>query len=298
MPSNGELSDTIKLSLQYAKEASERVRKIVVLLTVASIVTFIACWNQYEKGWTAHRLETAQQALHYLCDEAKIAGKTDEPDGECTYGYEKKELTKAEIVRSKGFLQEWQFTRKQLTRHIQDLQDQYVSGVLKINVPFFGLTSDINDLGILSGIALVTLAGLFLFSISREGQNVKQLFDLSREQQELPRVLRLFAMTQVFTIPPWNREPGATRVTGFIHSLPIITYSLVVSYDAWQTLSRPYYREPIDWLTLTFEGCAFVALAAIRFVVMRITRGLDRQWREALATTTKVPVSDSPAEAD
>ena len=217
-------TDTIKLALEYAKEASERTRKVIVLLMIASIITFIAWWNEYQHGWTQDRMHEAQDALQMICE-----GTPSSTDGakwaadSCVPRAEVQPLSDERKQVLKEYLSDWRFSRKQLERHIQDLQDQMVSGVLKINMPFFGLTSDVNDLGILAGIAFLILLAILLFTIWREEQNVFELFQLARKSGELPHILDLFSMTQVFTIPPQTPKRVAQLVTAVIYSMPVLT---------------------------------------------------------------------------
>jgi len=206
-------------------------------------------------------------------------------------------------ARLEAFLKDWKFTRKQLERHIQDLQDQFVSGVLKINVPVFGLSSDVNDLGILSGIAIVALLGLLRFAIWREEQNVMELFKLARTCSELRRVLHLFSMTQVFTIPPWTRDIRAQRVTRLIYWMPAPAYGLVAVYDTWQTYNAgKIYRQPMDWLTLIIEFSVLLVILYMRYQIGLIADRIGQQWIVASGDVEKETLNEmeqdtSPATA-
>ena len=302
------ITEETKMCLGLAQESSQRARSIVFVLTAASIVTFIAWWNHYDRGWSRTRLVKAQAALYQLCaaDEPFKEGSEDaricDMARAAKYGF----FTPEELKQGAAFVKRMRFTRKQLDRHVQNLQDHFVAGVSKIGVPFFGIQTDVNDLGIFSGIAFVTLLALFLYAVWREEQNIGQLFHLAKERGELRAAYDLFAMSQVFTVPPVNNlldtkysacprpvrsvvrrmggrsRPLLPKLTSFLYWMPAIVYIFVGGYDVFVTITNlDEFTTKLDVLTISIEFVALCTILMLRYLIGLEVAEVDAHWRNA-----------------
>ncbi len=88
-----------------------------------------------------------------------------------------------------------------LAQYIQDLDKLRTERVLLIQVPIFGVICDVNDLGVLGGLAFTVILLWFRFSLWQELRNLRLFFDQSRHKDDFRRFYHYLAMRQVLTIP-------------------------------------------------------------------------------------------------
>lgn len=283
-----ELADETKIALGYAKESSMRARSVIFLLMIISVLTFIAWWNHYEHAWPRTRLRHAQLGVHFLCvqneNAAKIHGQKSEVDKDCDAARTAHYFTKdIDLAIGKAFVERMRFNLPQARLHLQYLQQQYIAGVTKVTIPFLGLQTDVNDLGILSGLTFVILLYLFCFAVWREEQNVKEFFAIARRQRDLAVAYRLYSMTQVFTIPPHEERRRVNKTTTrFIYWMPALVLGLVAWYDIWMTLRyADEFTTSLDILTISVEGGAFLVIMLQRRLVARLADKVDSHWKDA-----------------
>jgi hypothetical protein len=103
------------------------------------------------------------------------------------------------------------------------MENAYVEGSLVVRVPFFGISFDVNDLGVLGGVAFLLILSCYQFFLSREIDNLLISFKAARGGgiYELATFYQLLAMRQVFTIP----DSGFNKQSGFLRYLPkLITF--------------------------------------------------------------------------
>jgi hypothetical protein len=134
-------------------------RYVLVSMTVASIVVFAAAWNSMEAGWGIRRLRIAQAALLSLdcnAEQRTVNGTlVTQPDADCVLkkarltafypspdrGQPWTYFTREEIEQGHEWLRNYRFSRPQLTRHIQNMQDSLINDVFKVRVPSWELRS-------------------------------------------------------------------------------------------------------------------------------------------------------------
>ena len=282
-----ELSEETKIAIQFARESSVRARTIVLLLVTLSVLTFLAWWNHYEHAWPRTRLRTAQLAVYALCIDADTAlrakGSASPLDKDCDLDKASHYFpTDKELRRGRAHAERQKYTLTQAKAHLQNLQQQYVAGVTKLTIPFLGVQADVNDLGIFGGITFVVLLSLFCYCIWREEQNVAQLFMIARQRGELAVAYYLFAMTQVFTIPPHERGNNTfvnKATSRAIYWLPVLVLGLVSWYDIWITWKyQDEFTTALDWVTIGVEGVVFITIMVQRRLVGKVADQLDFHW--------------------
>jgi hypothetical protein len=112
--------------------------------------------------------------------------------------------------------------------------DSYVNNTYTIRVPFFGITFDVNDLGLIGGVSFIILLLLFRFSLGRELDNLVLSFEEAKRDRELPVFYNLLAMRQVLTVPPTSRREAVSMIMvipKLLSFLPLIVLSIVIAHD-------------------------------------------------------------------
>jgi hypothetical protein len=160
--------------LDAAGDASKRSRTATVVLVVASVLMFAGLLNSLQNHWMLKRLVAT-----HATDSKYLAGKVPlQPEQEAQF----RELFRGDFR--------------------QAMVKSYVENAFTIRVPFFGVSFDVNDLGIFGGFSLMTILLLLRYALSREVENVRLGFDEAEKLGQRLDFYKLLAMRQVFTVPP------------------------------------------------------------------------------------------------
>lgn len=174
-------------------------------------------------------------------------------------------------------------SRKQLDRMIASLEKMNIEDILVIKVPFFGVSFDVNDLGLMSGIAFLIILIMFKYSLARELKNLRYVFGIAKDQDSLECFYNLMTMRQVFTVPfikenkdlnKWEKLPR------LLMYLPLIVYLIVFCYDIY---SFEYGLSISKWRTVSLYGFNILFLI---FMILstwdcsRLWNRIDDEWEE------------------
>jgi len=207
--------------LDAASDASKRTRTVIIVIVAASVLMLAGFLNSLQHNWMLQRVRAlASPNSAYM--RQKLPEITDENELK-----KHQEVFYAAIVKS------------------------YVENTYTIRVPFFGITFDVNDLGLLGGIAFIILLVLFRFSLARELDNLIVSFE---EVQDQPKMFvtfyNLLAMRQVLTTPPTHAKetvrflmivPKMLSILPFtiltvVIAHDFLTYDVGASINAWHTV--------------------------------------------------------------
>jgi hypothetical protein len=242
--------------IEATSDASKRTRANTIVLVVASVLLFIGWYNSLLWSWPIDRVRRAfdpQDMSIYKGLDIKnrpLLNPELPKDGEQLVGYINKEgLSPADMYRLQ---MQWAVARG------------YVENVRFVRVPFFGIAFDVNDLGMIGGIGLITILLLMRYSLSREIKNLKISFREAAQHDQLAHFYHALAMRQVFTVPRMKNE-NVNRTLAmapkFICILPAIVFSLVVVYDYFTVFSSwPLFTFREVVLQLTVEAIWFVLI--------------------------------------
>ena len=163
------------------------------------------------------------------------------------------------------------------------------SRVLGVNIPILGASMDINDLSLMAGLSFSILLSWFQFSLRRQHDNVKKLFEIAKEHGELSTAYDLLAMTQVLTVPPARNANSPafsfarrlSRLPSLILWTSVIAQGVVLGNDV-ETMQHGDILAPH---VSTIETClAFVLFA---YMIIRTSQCFKmmsetyEQWKEA-----------------
>lgn len=261
--------------LDATSDASKRTRVVTIVLVVASVLVLISLLNSLQSQWMLRRM-TELGKLHGQYTESKLGPYPSRQDSKDDNEYQKAE----------GLYQQ---RYKDLCAAVARA---YVENSLVIRVPFFGFSCDVNDLGLLGGIAFLVILGSFRFCISREVDNLRLSFEEAHRLKKLHEFYNLLAMRQVFTVPRTqyiNRTVFLKVTPKLICWLPLLAHLSVTWIDfktAWIGHDLEDFRFRV--LIISELVIAFLLLILASTVTNRMRR-LDVLWDEAWTEIQKQP---------
>jgi len=235
--------------LDATSEASLRARTVSFLIVAASIVVFAGLLNSLQSSWMLTRIQMLNHADHpYVM--RKIGEKPKEAGPEYDSYQKRYESLYSAYARS------------------------YVENTFAIRVPFFGFTFDVNDLGLLGGLALLILLTILRFCLSREINNLDLSFPEANRIGQLKELYMLLAMRQVLTVPQTSKfkpKRFLIAIPKVLCFLPVIVHTSVTVHDA---LTIDMFKD--SWHAMIVMVSDFVLLVAIGIVTFMVITRLMR----------------------
>jgi hypothetical protein len=261
--------------------SSNRVRYVMIAITIAAMFIFAEFWNSRPKSWINTRINTARDALEVF--EARRSGR-DLPLPEFATI---RNLENEEVIRL----------------HLEQLEAAYVSRVVEPQIPALGLSFDLNDLGIFGGITLLLLLIMLTYSLDRQYENlflslwkVEVLYKREpkkrKPKKQEPKedreskanlLYHALAMAQVFTQPPtlarWRPSFVTRHVTKFLFFSPAGVHALVL----WQNYATINYATSLKpkypAFGMKIQITLLVLLLCFAIVCCVYSRACDERWR-------------------
>jgi hypothetical protein len=327
------MDELIFKEIESAKQASDRGRQVLLVIQITCIVIFVAAWHEIPNGWTHARLRTAQAAVWFLdcqtrdhpespsaaqgvpeppeckheCDSKKRHDEchyivdnslTDPEPGGCKRT-EQEPFCPDEVKTAQKFLTLARLTPGQARKRLETLQNSFIEHTVTVAVPFFGITLDVNDLGILGGITFLLVLTWLLFSLRREAENIGLLF-ATAEERDLPGMYRLLDMSQVLSVPP-RKQLKRNRIFKFMWLClerilffpPLLLQGFVVWND-YNTLPRAQVLNPeLARTEFGWEVGLLIALSAITFVCLAKAMEVSEHWEHAHERLEKLAEKDN-----
>lgn len=271
--------------------ASDRVRYIIFIILVVSVLAFGGFRNSSQDSWTNARVRLLRTALNtQLYDPsprvlAEIE-RCEDARGRLPEGC--RDLLSARTliqVRDLG-------DELQVRERLKLLEDVQIRQAYNIRVPFFGVSFDVNDLGMLSGIALLLLTLTHLMAASREHENlhlcmfqVQEVCDRDVAQDhrlsEANFLYHALAMAQLFsrprTLARW--QPGLARwLLKVLLLIPLLVQTILFVHDI-RTIEFGLLFKPIGtWISLSIQAISLLGILVFvtRSIIYSIA--IDRLW--------------------
>lgn len=284
---------------QAAKESTDRTRKILLLMIVASILMFAAYWNSRSWGWTSSRLALAKATFDILDNEKQRMKNPSYPELKTPPGEEKL------YDNAREYIKDWPSrTWYQAQESVFWSQKIRTEQVGQIQVPVLGISFDVNDLGMLGGFTLIVLLLWVNYSLWHQSNNFKLAFDFAESvgAKELDRegknrilyhTYQDMAMHQVLTIPPRpgsDVPPGSKpdrfnvwirKASKLLYALPLIVHTTVVAND-WLTIKTGMRVNLKGTIIILTTGTIFWCLIAIlTFLCFYMWRKTYSTWKTA-----------------
>jgi hypothetical protein len=211
--------------LESAADASRRTRFITIAMIVASVLVLVSVLNSWDQGWISLRINALQRKKLYAVRQFPLLCQCDEGvdpnDCKKLEPHETEDvksvldeipLQSAAVERNPTAKEQEKLLEKKRSDCAQEKErlDKFTDALVRsaaetkytVHVPFFGVAFDINDVGILGGVALLVV--LVLLRLSLRSQIVslrigfKKAFDCNEEED----FYDILAARQVFTFPP------------------------------------------------------------------------------------------------
>jgi hypothetical protein len=194
--------------LDAAGDASRRTRTITVALVVASVIMMCALLNSLHSSWMLSRIHQ--------------------------FGTPGSEYVTLKMGQRPASPLEAQRYDQSCQAFAEALAKAYVDQSLLVHIPFFGPSIDVNDLGVLGGVALIVILALYRFALSRESENLRLSFAEAERMNRLRDMYYLLAMRQVLTVPQTDfirRDQFLRVVPKLVCWFPAIIFIAVFLHD-------------------------------------------------------------------
>jgi branched-subunit amino acid transport protein len=251
----------------------------MISIVVASVLMFAGFLNSLGKDWMLQRVQAAIES-----DSTYVQKKF--PDVKAGGGADEATRTKKDA--------EFKEVQKIFSTA---LMDSYVNNTFTIKVPFFGITFDVNDLGLIGGIALIVLLIMFRFSLIRELDNLEISFKEAIRADQLPTLYKLLAMRQVLTIPPTEGKEKvaiAMSIPKVLSFLPWAVLTAILGHDI-ATYEVGSAISLYHTIVIYIVGAALWAFALIVSIYcLSAWLQIDSTWRKYFR---QLPKEDKPLDS-
>jgi hypothetical protein len=271
--------------LEAATRASGLARKVLFAMLTASVLLVAATLNSMQADWGRQRLNELQHPHDLYVDH--LVGAINSADDQ------KLEAT-AQIPPSPKIgnkTDENVHREKRYDALYNAYVHSYVDNTFFVHVPLFGFAFDINNLGLLGGVALVILLMLFRYSLLRELSNVQVSFRRAHAHGTTGGDARAFyellAMQQVLTVPDdvFSKNNSRLRkLPALLFFAPLAAFSTVFVHDLLTYWIGGLLGARSHALSVfAIEAVWFVVILYATVDVFLLHRKIDQAWDQELA---------------
>lgn len=274
----------LELYLSTFKSSSDRVRYVILLLIVMSLLTLVGSWNSRQHSWSHRRLYSARATVEHFID------TPDAPLPAYAESRNIKNLHEAQV-------------------HLDHIEAALTERVLNIEVPVLGLNFDTNDLGVIGGAALALVMGILIAAVVRQHENLCiclwKVCDLHEQECALhgkadfesPRskanlLYHALAMLQVFSSPPtrvrWRRTQKLDLLlaAGWLF-LPFLAHMLVFASNVLTARFAMTLKPAFPPLGIWIQGSLATVLFFEGLTCLAFSYAENRRWRMAFFKINK-----------
>lgn len=372
----GEIVDGAMRHMDSVAEAAKRTRWHTIVLVITFIMTFVATWNVLPFSWLRSRLELArhERKLYLMPPERRAQVLNADPTG--SYEGARRHLIERGMLtpdlraiplvqtsrvrleslpqiatgalpadQSRGVLNgsipgvvtlESDLNKQDLNHAVERLEGVELQTLKLIDVPGLGIVLDVNDLGLVAGLAFMIVLIMRGMSLANEYFAVRTVFRRAVQANCLRASYDLLATLQVLTVPlrdlEYHHVHGVGRKVWLYRALPmtvtampaLITLTILVinvlTFDRGLIVSQTSTTVSIILNAISFAGVAVLVWQNIRSELRMVALfdalgtgdeqsvcdlfGLPRQIASAdalvppLATRTPVAVHEETAPTD
>lgn len=242
--------------LDASRDAATRSRNAIYAIVIVTIVVFAGLLNSLQANWMKGRIADLRDPCGNYA--TKVLGACDQQH--LNPGH-------TEVIIE---------FRRALLR-------SYVENTYSVRAPFFGVSFDINYLGIFSGISLCILMLLLRFCLSRENDNLRLGFIDAFKEGKAEAYYKLLSMSLVLTVPKsdyltvsWLLRSGPKLII----ILPAIVNTAVVLHDVATSDIAKALSEVHFFIVFSCELFFGSLLYFLTYSVVVRLRRLDTYWDE------------------
>ncbi len=255
--------------LDATSDASKRTRTVSFTLVVACVLVFAGLLNSMQNHWMLQRLHELSNP-NGIYTQSKIGSPPKKP-------------TDGDGVKYEEYKNQQDLYEQRHLSLFSSAARAYIENSLVIRVPLFGFTFDVNDLGLMGGMAFLVLLILLRFCLSREVDNLKWSFSEAHKLGQCYEFYTLLAMRQVLTVPPThNISRGrfllwAPKIT---YAAPLVLYGFVTLHDFQTAIYGKYLSSTHTLILLSIECLLLVGIFAITVMAITRLRRIDKIWSD------------------
>jgi hypothetical protein len=251
-----------KRFLEGVNGDSQRTRTVVFVLVAALLLIFTAYRNTAFPDWTDARLGRLQQAA--LCLETNL--NSDECYASKQYAEGFLSLPGNEVGNLGGKELDLEL-REQINAFIKQRTD-----ALSLRLPFFGITIDSNDLGLISGLLLIAILYVLFASLKSETDDLEIARDKAitlpdKKRQDTEKLLR---MAQVLA-PPSKSKLNVGQGLYVLYFLAPLLHFFVVKEDI-RTYDIAVALEGSKWSNIDTSIDVVALLVVLAFSILCINQ--------------------------
>lgn len=312
--------DYLRPFIEATTAAAARFRRVLIVMIIASTLSFVAFWNSRSESWLNARISLAHTAETYvllkkigeklntnnlavkslegqLNDQKLDKGQRDLLSAESTGRLQEREqlinekqhleesYSKNDFDKAERWLGRRRFTNMdQVQSYAQKLESSRIDNVVLIRIPFFGVVLDVNDLGALGGFTFIVILMWFRFSLWREYYNLRSTFKAAKDQ-DLEFCYKTLAMSQVLTVPPsldnpQPRERPWGKVVRFLYFLPLSVQLTIFAYDCI-SFGFGWDISPFNTVVGYSWSLTFLFLSGLlTYWCCRLSSEIDKEWED------------------
>jgi hypothetical protein len=256
--------------------SSDRSRRFIFVIVTVCVLLFIASWNLHRLSWSRIRMAKAAELrtrANVIAKAAALAGV---------------DVAK---VQSATLPTDSMYGRLVVEKYAEE----YVKQMLVVHIPAVGISTDVNELGLLGGITLTLLMGLLLAALARQHENlylcifkIRRLFERDERRVDgesaANYLYHSLAMSQLLNMPPTlARWPSGTRKP-FINAAVKASFLIPAAlqfYVVWTnwTSGVPGFYKANPHGKLLVQAFFAILLAALAVGCVLLVRAMDKRWR-------------------
>src|SRR6185369_14930557 len=292
--------------------SSSRVRIVMLAVAVASVAALATLWGEQDDGWASGRLKKATE-YRKIANDCKLWDSYNLRRAKSCWheiqgvGFQISEAEKNNIVRNFGFVSprcvnacdaagwiaSYGIYNDGAAREFSEKQhESFVENVLYVKMPVLGLTFDINDLGLITGVAFLVLMLAMFYCTHRAHENLYlamwKVRNVSREGPFNDRgspanlLYHGLAMEQVFTVPPtlarWNDSKLFRKASYTLFILPAVVQFLVLRGDWSSADLASLFSEGQTTKSLVGQIILLVSVATLGLLCCAHVSADDKEW--------------------
>jgi hypothetical protein len=273
--------------------ASDRVRHVMIISLIASILVFAAFRINIEEGWLMLRVKKARVSERNNVGAPGIEARIDEckKNGPAAASF----VDPCEAVEAAtAWYQRNGYGPASFQEALKGLEGVRSSEAQLVDVPFLGIEFDINDLGFFSAIGLFVLALVLCYSMSRHHENLYLcLWKIRRVAQKEGRpndgqskanfLYHCLVMAQVFSRPPTLARWAGYRVSRVASQCLFLAPLFVqgsIFYHDWKTLDTGLmFSSSLTAITMIVHAFFSFLLLVTSLITFQYARAADKRWK-------------------
>jgi hypothetical protein len=289
----------LKEYIEAVGSSSSRVRAILIIQIVASIIVASVVWNQQLWSWTRGEIAQTKAALEWFKRHAE--GKSIQEirmqirEARERNGCDRPEVNSVECTRSESlqraeglfaYYESSATSAEQIRKYLDELVKIDISLGTVVDIHALGIKFHSNDNGIIGGITLVIMVAWLRLALWRHASNLELTFSRASERGCLKACYELVAMRQVFTLPMLDAEGGRHKwiekpsaATGLLlYALPLLVQVTVVLWDVSSIQAGGFSSLDHATVSVFVSSVLLLAIAWLMFNCIRLQTIIAITW--------------------